>query len=48
MNSFILREQFFYDVNCLIQSYVASYISEERINIKTCHKSIGILVQNVT
>ena len=45
MNSFILREQFFYDdVVCVIQRY----ISEERINIKTCHEEIGISDQNFT
>ena len=39
MNSFILREQFFNDdIDCLTQRY----ISEKRINIKTCHEEIGI------
>ena len=44
MNSFILREQCVYnDVDFLIQMY----ISEERINTKTCHEENEILVQNV-
>ena len=44
MDSFILREQCVYnDVDFLIQMY----ISEERINTKTCHEENEILVQNV-